>query len=172
MDYHLSLQFSQLLVLYLQTSKIFTTIFDTFNWKWVYCHRFLSFYLDVDSLFTNIPQDETIDICSDSMCNDNENTTKIPKEVFHNLVNAATKESFFMFNKFYKQIDVVAMGSTLNPALANIFMSSLKINGSKIVIMFWGLSSIDSMLMTYLYCFPVLIMEKSLKSIVFEIFPT
>ena len=49
------------------------------------------------------------------MCNDNENTTKIPKEVFHNLVNAATKESFFMFNKFYKQIDVVAMGSTLNP---------------------------------------------------------
>ena len=70
------------------------------------------------------------------MCNDNENTTKIPKEVFHNLVNAATKESFFMFNRFYKQIDVVAMGSTLNPALANIFRSSLKINGSKIVIMF------------------------------------
>ena len=31
-----------------------------------------------------------------------------------------------MFNKFYKQIDVVAMGSTLSPALANIFMSSLK----------------------------------------------
>ena len=110
----------------LQTSKIFTTIFDTFNWKWVYCHRFLSFYLDVDSLFTNIPQDETIDICSDSICNDNENTTKIPEEVFRNLVNIATKESFFMFNKFYKQIDVVAMGSTLSPALANIFMSSLK----------------------------------------------
>ena len=30
--------------------------------------------LDVDSLFTNIPLDETIDICKDSLYKDDENT--------------------------------------------------------------------------------------------------
>ena len=41
--------------------------------------------LDVDSLFTNIPLDETIDICIDSLYKDDENTPKIPKNVFRNL---------------------------------------------------------------------------------------
>ena len=41
--------------------------------------------------------------------------------------NIATKESFFMFNiKYYKQVDSVAMGSPLGPALANIFMCSFE----------------------------------------------
>ena len=83
--------------------------------------------LDVDSLFTNIPLDETIDICIDSLYKDDENTPKILKDVFHNLLTVATKESFFMFNnKFYKQIDGVAMGSPLGPALANIFMCNFE----------------------------------------------
>ena len=38
--------------------------------------------LDVDLLFTNIPLDETIFTCIDSLYNDNENTPKIPKDVF------------------------------------------------------------------------------------------
>ena len=54
--------------------------------------------LDVDSLFTNIPLEETIDICIDSLYNDDENTPNIPKDVFRNLLNVATKESLFMFN--------------------------------------------------------------------------
>ena len=59
--------------------------------------------LDVDSLSTNIPLDETIDISIDSLYKDDENTNKIPKDVFRNLLTVATKESFFMFNnKFYK----------------------------------------------------------------------
>ena len=79
--------------------------------------------LDVDSLFTNIPLNETIEICIDSLYKDNENSPKIPKDVCRNLLAVATKESFFMFNsKFYKQIDGVAMVSPLGPALANIFM--------------------------------------------------
>ena len=83
--------------------------------------------LDVDSLFTNIPLDETIDICIDSLYKDDENSPKIPKDVFHNLLTVATKELFFMFNnKLYKQIDGVAMGSPLGPALANIFMYSFE----------------------------------------------
>ena len=52
---------------------------------------------------------------------------KIQKDVFRNLLTVATKESFFMFNnKFYKQIDGVAMGSPLGPALANIFMCNFE----------------------------------------------
>ena len=83
--------------------------------------------LDVDSLFTNIPMDETIDICIDSLYKDNENIPKIPKDVFRNLFNVATKESFFMFNnKFFNQIDGVTMGSLSGPALANIFMCNFE----------------------------------------------
>ena len=85
--------------------------------------------LDVDSLFINIPLDETIDICIDSLYKDDENTPKIPKDVFRNLLNVATKQSFFIFNnKFYKQIDKVAMGSPLGPALTNILLCNFENN--------------------------------------------
>ena len=83
--------------------------------------------LDVDSLFTNIHLEETIDICVDHLYNDNENPPNIRKHDFCNLLNIATKETFFMFNtKYYKQVDGVAMGSPMNPALANIFMCSFQ----------------------------------------------
>ena len=83
--------------------------------------------LDVDSLFTNIPLDEAIDISVDNLYNDNENPPNIQKYDFRYLLNIATKESFFMFNnKSYKQVDGVAMGSPLGPALANIFMCSFE----------------------------------------------
>ena len=42
--------------------------------------------IDVDSLFTNIPLDETIDICVDNLRNDNENPPNIPKHDFRNLL--------------------------------------------------------------------------------------
>ena len=66
--------------------------------------------LDNDSLSTTIPLDETIDISIDSLYKDNENIPKIPKDVFRNLLNMATKESFMFNNKFYKQIDGMAIG--------------------------------------------------------------
>ena len=49
---------------------------------------------------------------------------KITKDIFRDLLNIATTESFFMFNnKLYKQIGFPnAMESALGPALANIFM--------------------------------------------------
>ena len=48
----------------------------------------------------------------------------ISKNDFRDLLNFATKESFFTFNnKFYIQVDGVAMGFPLGPILANIFLS-------------------------------------------------
>ena len=82
--------------------------------------------LDIDSLSTNIPLDETIDICVDNLYNDNGNPQKISKYGFQNLLNIATKESFFTFNNKYKQVDGLVMESPLGQALANIFMRSFE----------------------------------------------
>ena len=81
--------------------------------------------LDVDALFTNIPLDETIDICVKKLFKTLDTLVKgISKNDFRDLLNLATKESFFTFNnKFYIQVDGVAMGSPLGPILANIFLS-------------------------------------------------
>ena len=106
------------------------TVTDSFHFAEEICKQDPNLYmasLDVDSLFTNIPLDETIHICIDSWYKDDVNTPKIPKNIFPNLLTVATKESFFMFNnKFYKQIDGVAMGSPLGPALANILMCNFE----------------------------------------------
>ena len=81
--------------------------------------------MDVDALFTNIPLDETIDICVKKLFKTLDTLVKgISKNDFRDLLNLATKESFFTFNnKFYIQVDGVAMGSPLGPILANIFLS-------------------------------------------------
>ena len=75
-------------------------------------------------LFTNIPLDETINICVKNLySNENDNINGLPKCEFHKLLELATKESFFIINGcYYKQIDGVAMGSPLGPTLANVFL--------------------------------------------------
>ena len=83
--------------------------------------------LPVESLFTNIPLMETINICVNNLYNDNENPCNIQKHDFCNLLNIATKETFFMFNnKCYKQVGGVAMESPMGPALAKIFTCSFE----------------------------------------------
>ena len=76
--------------------------------------------LDVDSLFTNIPLEETINICT----NYEDVIEGINKSEFKNLLPLATQESYFIFNDvLYKQKDGVAMGSPLGPTMANVFLS-------------------------------------------------
>ena len=85
-----------------------------------------SFYvgsLDVDSLFTDIPVEETINICTESIYDQNDSIEGLNKSEFKELLSLATKESYFIFNEIlYKQIDGVAMGSPLGPTLANAFL--------------------------------------------------
>ena len=79
---------------------------------------------DVDSLFTNIPLNETINICVEKLYIDKNMTVNgFNKQEFQSLLELATKESLFVFNKeYFRQIDGVAMGSPLGPTLANIFL--------------------------------------------------
>ena len=77
---------------------------------------------DVCSLFTNVPLDETIQICLDKLYA-LPDSPAIPRPVLKKLLEFATKKSHFIFDgQYYDQIDGVAMGSPLGPALANIFM--------------------------------------------------
>ena len=80
--------------------------------------------LDVDSLFTNFPLDETIDICINHLFENTDTVEGFKKSELKQLLCLATKEPYFIFNGLlYKQIDGVAMGSPLGPFLANAFLS-------------------------------------------------
>ena len=130
--------------------------------------------LDVDSLFTNLPLDETIYIYVSLLFKDSDVVNGLTKDDVHTLLNIATKESFFMFDKcYYKQTDGVAMASPLGPALANILLchheklcsfvrcgSSNQIEKKKkkscgqIIVTFnLCLCTIEGMLMIFFYCF-------------------
>ena len=78
--------------------------------------------LDVCSLFTNVPLDETIDTALDKLYSLSDPPT-LPRAVLQKLLEFATKKSHFLFDgQYYDQIDGVAMGSPSGPVLANIFM--------------------------------------------------
>ena len=79
--------------------------------------------LDVESLFTNISLEETIENCLHDLLFDKSTTDNLTKEDVHDLLSAAAKESFFIFdNSLYSQIDGVEMESPLGPTLANAFL--------------------------------------------------
>ena len=79
---------------------------------------------NISNLFTNIPLEETINICADALyCNGLDAQPFISKAIFIELMKSATSGIEFSFNDImYKQTDGVAMGSPLGPALANIFV--------------------------------------------------
>ena len=79
--------------------------------------------LDVDSLFTNMHLEETIEICVNELFKESETVEGSSKTEFKELLSLATKDSHFIFDgTLYKQIDSVAMGSSLGPTLANAFL--------------------------------------------------
>ena len=79
--------------------------------------------LDVDSLFTNIPLEETIEIYTNELFKESETVEGLSKTEFKELLSLATKDSHFIFDgTLCKQIDGVPMGSPLGPTLANAFL--------------------------------------------------
>ena len=89
--------------------------------------NFLVFF-DVNSLFTNIPLQETIKLTVDLIKTSYPNL-KISSHNRTKLFKFATCETYFLFNKkFYDQIDDEAMGSLLTPVLVNFFIGDNYIN--------------------------------------------
>ena len=74
---------------------------------------------DVKSLFTNIPFNKTIKICLDRQYRgDPGKRPSIPKDTLKKLLELCVCDNIFVFNgKVYKQVDGVAMGSSLGPLL-------------------------------------------------------
>ena len=80
-------------------------------------HRFVMASLDVDSLFTNIPLQETIDIVTEKVYAKVRKVNGITKNDFKELLQMSTKGTVFYFDgRYYRQKDGVAMGSPLGPA--------------------------------------------------------
>ena len=87
-------------------------------------HRLIMASLDVESLFTNIPLGETIDIVTAKVFGKKRKVNGISKKDFKRLLEMSTKGTVFYFNgQYYRQKDGVAMGSPLGPALANAFLA-------------------------------------------------
>ena len=80
---------------------------------------------DVKSLFTNVPLDEVINICADTLYKLNK--PSISKNNFIKLLKLSTSGVYFTFNsQMYSQHDGIAMGSPLGPTLSNIFMGFIE----------------------------------------------
>ena len=82
---------------------------------------------DVESLFTNVPLQQTIDIISQYVYSPNSaSTPPFPVETFKQLLCFATSGIFMYNNKFYRQTDGICMGSPLGPTFANFFLGHLE----------------------------------------------
>ena len=85
--------------------------------------------LDVESLFTNVPINETIEIILQNTYNHPTiPPPKIPPNILKNLLELCTKEAPFKCpeGKLYVQVEGVAMGSPLGPTFANFYMGELE----------------------------------------------
>lgn len=80
-------------------------------------------WFDIKSLFTNIPLDETIKICLELLFYKKRKVKGIMKKQVKELPTYPVKSSTFTLNDVcYKQIDGVAMVSSLGTTLANMFL--------------------------------------------------
>lgn len=84
---------------------------------------------DVESLFTNVPVQETLNIIETRLNEDTElnNRTNLPVNVIMELLKICTDLNYFELNgQIYRQDEGMAMGSPLSPVFANIFMEEFE----------------------------------------------
>lgn len=78
---------------------------------------------DIESLFTNIPLHETIDIIIRKLFNNSNNFMGFTEEYFRKLLVLAVTGSVFLFKGvLYEQLEGLGMGLPLGPTFANIFL--------------------------------------------------
>ena len=81
--------------------------------------------IDVESLYTNVPLVESINICVNRAFGGNSgNFAGFTVKLFRETLELALRSSFFLFdNKLYLQRDGLGMGLPLAPTIANLFLS-------------------------------------------------
>ena len=86
--------------------------------------------LDVTSLFTNVPVQQTIDIIVDYFYSMNKpGFLNFCRSDFRKFLELALYDSYFIFSgELYKQIDGCSMGNPISPILANIFLCDFEAN--------------------------------------------
>ena len=99
---------------------------DSFEFAKIICEQDAGLFmasLDVDSLFTNVPLEETIHICVNELFKSNSSILGLNKKQITKMLFLTNKESIILFDMvFYTQVDGVAIGSPLSPSLANAFL--------------------------------------------------
>ena len=81
----------------------------------------------MESFFTNIPINETIDYILDQMYNKKKLKPICSKPIFKRLLlKLATKVTFTINNIFYKQTDGCAMGGPLSVTFSDIFTTKME----------------------------------------------
>ena len=116
-------------------------------------HNLFMGSLDVESLFTKIPIDETIKNAFDYVFSNNIYQEILSKIEMYYLLKLATSEPSFIYDYIlYKQIDGVSMGSLLGHTLANAFYVIMKNFGLIIVHQSLNMLYTEDMLTTYLFC--------------------
>ena len=80
--------------------------------------------LDVDSLFTNVPLDETTEMRVNELFKSTQTVSGLKKQSVLEMLSLTTKENVVLFDQKNQisQIYGVAMGSPLDPTLVNIFL--------------------------------------------------
>lgn len=87
--------------------------------------------IDVESLFTNVPINDTIDVILDEVYEKRSNglpTLNLSRNILKRLLEACTKDAPFRGpdGQLYVQRDGVAMGSPLGPLFANFYMAHVE----------------------------------------------
>ena len=105
------------------------TFTDSFHFIKEICKQDPNLYmasLDVDSLFTNISMNEIIDVGTDSLYKDDENTPKIPEDIFRNLPNMATMVVYLFQTSifFVKKENLSLMFIGKIPSVVSILIST------------------------------------------------
>ena len=118
------------------TNKIKSIPQDVFDNEYI----FASF--DVESLFTNVILQRTINI--DRVFNSKLIATRLKERTLKKLIkDSCSKTVFSASNRLYQQIDGVSMGSPTGPLLANIIINEIgktiikKFIDEKILLFYW-----------------------------------
>ena len=110
---------------------------------------------DTESLFTNIPLEETIDLCVENLFKDRTRVDNLLKYFFREFLTRTMPEALILFDQeFCKQHNGVPMGSPLGPTFINVCFVIMKKFGFKTVLLNLNLLSIEATLMIHFYFFP------------------